>query len=74
MASKSKGTLSIYKETTLLLLAIRGFCITVYPFTQFQFDKGAKLFSIYKSKDIFELHLGLFGFMISTHTKHRPKK
>jgi hypothetical protein len=74
MVSPSKGTLHIYKETTILLLTIKGFCITVYPFTQFQYDKGAKLFSLYKSKDIFELHLGLFGFMVTHHTKHRPKK
>jgi hypothetical protein len=66
-------TYTIEKDTTGIVVAVRGHYALIYPYTRFQWNKGAKCFSFYKGKDLIELHLGLFGICLSKSTGVKKK-
>ena len=65
----SKITYNINKDTTGIVVVIKGHYLLLYPFTQFK--KGAKYFSYFKSSDIIEVHFGLFGIVFGKATSKR---
>ncbi len=64
---------TIEKDTTGIVVAVKGHYVLIYPYTRFQWNKGAKYFSFYKGKDLIELHLGLFGICLSKSTGVKKK-
>lgn len=70
---KNTVSININKRTTLAFLCFKGHYVTLYPFTQFNWNKGAKYFSFFKGTRLIEIHLGLLGICFGKEINERQK-